>query len=463
MPKTSLQASFNPFVHKIELTKPQKLQVLFMSITIAPIRFLIVIFLFILGWCLGSLFTIKADTSKPASPLRQTLYQLLYWFGRAILFVCGFYHVRVKGKRASYQEAPILLVLPHSSLWDVIVLYASSPMPSPLSKVENFKIPLIGTFLKAMQPILVHRANVTDKHNAINEIKKRLSSNDIWPQLVIFPEGTCTNKKTLLKFKLGAFLAGTSVQPVIIRHQNKPNISTWTEIGPGAFYLIWLAFCQIKLNVEIEYLPVYQPSALERKDSKLYANNVQNYLANVLDVPCSDYSYEDRLLMKQAGKLKLPKEIALVGFLKISTTYNIKVQDIIERLKDFARISSNCSSGIITLEDLCAYLKIKVTHSIQKLLLVSSNDLTANLSFLQYLTLYYALTKKIEKPSNLLAAYEVYRLARVSTSHGDMIQEILDAINQKKLMSEEEFAEFAHFNPFYANLLLQCENDTSFK
>lgn len=37
----------------------------------------------------------------------------------------------------------------------------------------------------------------------IKEIKRRANSNGAWPQTIIFPEGTCTNQKSLITFKVG--------------------------------------------------------------------------------------------------------------------------------------------------------------------------------------------------------------------------------------------------------------------
>lgn len=53
-------------------------------------------------------------------------------------------------------------------------------------------------------------------------------------QVLIFPEGTCTNRSCLITFKHGAFYPGVPVQPVCIRYPNKLDTVTWTWEGPGA-------------------------------------------------------------------------------------------------------------------------------------------------------------------------------------------------------------------------------------
>ncbi len=85
-------------------------------------------------------------------------------------------------------------------------------LPSAVSRVENARIPFIGALVRAAQPILVQREDHKNKLQVINEIKKRSAPNADWPQLVIFPEGTTTNRSCLITFKPGAFIPGVAVQ-----------------------------------------------------------------------------------------------------------------------------------------------------------------------------------------------------------------------------------------------------------
>lgn len=60
------------------------------------------------------------------------------------------------------------------------------------------------------------------------------SKSSTFPQIIIFPEGTCTNRSCLLSFKPGAFYPGVPVQPVCIKYPNALDTVTWTWEGPGA-------------------------------------------------------------------------------------------------------------------------------------------------------------------------------------------------------------------------------------
>lgn len=48
---------------------------------------------------------------------------------------------------------------------------------------------------------------------------------------------------------------------------------TWQ--GPNVFILLWRTLAQFHNYVEIEYLPVYNPSEEEIKNPSIFAQNVQ--------------------------------------------------------------------------------------------------------------------------------------------------------------------------------------------
>lgn len=130
--------------------------------------------------------------------------------------------------------------------------------------------------------------------------------------MMIFPEGTCTNRSCLITFKSGAFYPGVPVQPVCIRYPNKLDTVTWTWEGPGALKLLWLTLTQLNSSCEIEFLPVYKPSEAEKTDPKLYANNVRRLMAEALQIPVSDYTYDDCRIISKAHQLNIPRASIIV-------------------------------------------------------------------------------------------------------------------------------------------------------
>jgi len=57
--------------------------------------------------------------------------------------------------------------------------------------------------IKFTQPVLVERENPSSRQNTVKEIQQRAATAGAWPQILVFPEGTCTNRTCLISFKPG--------------------------------------------------------------------------------------------------------------------------------------------------------------------------------------------------------------------------------------------------------------------
>ncbi len=79
----------------------------------------------------------------------------------------------------------------------------------------------ISALTRFTQPVFVSREDPNSRQNTIKEIQCRAQSGGKWPQIIIFPEGTCTNRTCLISFKPGGFYPGVPIQPVLIRYPNK--------------------------------------------------------------------------------------------------------------------------------------------------------------------------------------------------------------------------------------------------
>lgn len=75
----------------------------------------------------------------------RALFQIMGAFGRLQFYILGFFWIKSTGRRASRSEAPILVFAPHSSYFDSLLWFASFPVPSPVSRLENASTPLIGS------------------------------------------------------------------------------------------------------------------------------------------------------------------------------------------------------------------------------------------------------------------------------------------------------------------------------
>ncbi|SPP77937.1 lysophosphatidylcholine acyltransferase [Drosophila guanche] len=300
----------NPFVHRVEIDSHIEVaKVYVLTVLLLPIRVVGCVLSLLSAWmfaCIG-LYGMTLDDLK-ARPLTGWRKQMQYMTAKAMrmLYTSGsFHYINMKGTRATPKQAPILVVAPHSSYVDSILVVATGP-PSIVAKRETADIPLLGRIINYAQPIYVQREDPNSRQNTIKDIVDRARSTDDWPQVVIFAEGTCTNRTALIKFKPGAFYPGVPVQPVLLKYPNKYDTFTWTWDGPGVLRLLWLTMTQFYNRCEVEYLPVYQPNEAEMADANLYANNVRKVMAKALGVPTSDYSFEDVIIMSRARDMKIP-------------------------------------------------------------------------------------------------------------------------------------------------------------
>uniref|UniRef100_A0A670J6X7 Lysophosphatidylcholine acyltransferase 4 n=1 Tax=Podarcis muralis TaxID=64176 RepID=A0A670J6X7_PODMU len=304
-------AAPNPFVHELQLTRLQKVKFYVLGAVLAPIRVALAFVVLFLIWPFALLQVVglpEETLQEPFSGWRNTVsHGSVYFLSRLMFFLLGFMRIRVRGQRASRLEAPILVAAPHSTFFDPIILLPCD-LPKVVSRTENLHVPVIGALLRFNQAILVSRHDPASRKKVVEEVKKRATSQGKWPQVLFFPEGTCSNKKALLKFKPGAFISGVPIQPVLIRYPNSLDSTTWAWRGPGVLKVIWLTASQPCTTVEVEFLPVYQPSAEEAVNPTLYANNVQKVMAKALGIPATDCEFVGNLPVTVVGRLRVALE-----------------------------------------------------------------------------------------------------------------------------------------------------------
>uniref|UniRef100_A0A3Q3QGJ6 Phospholipid/glycerol acyltransferase domain-containing protein n=1 Tax=Monopterus albus TaxID=43700 RepID=A0A3Q3QGJ6_MONAL len=274
----------HPFVHEVKLSRAQRIRGIILGTILCPLRVSLAALCFLIMWPFARLRLAglsEDERSRPVTGWRRWLFHpIVLLLSRAVFFSMGFLWVKVKGRRADLKEAPVLVVAPHSSFLDLLVL-CPTQLATVVSRSENTRLPIIGALLEFNQSVLVSRKDPDSRKKAVAQLTERLTSNGYWPQMLMFPEGTTTNGGALIKFKPGAFLAGVPVQPVLLHYPNK---------------------------LVSEFLPVYNPSQEERNYPDLYADNVQKLMAKALGVPATDYVLEGGVPVIKLGGLSLPLE-----------------------------------------------------------------------------------------------------------------------------------------------------------
>ncbi|XP_047241963.1 lysophospholipid acyltransferase LPCAT4 isoform X1 [Girardinichthys multiradiatus] len=299
----------HPFIYEVKLTRAQRIRGILLGSILVPLRITLAALFFLIMWPIARLRLAglsKEERARPVRGWRSWLFHPIVWLlSRAVFFSLGFLWVKVKGRRADLKEAPVLVVAPHSSFLDMLVL-CPTQLATVVSRSENTSLPVIGALLEFNQSVLVSRKDPESRKKAVTELIERLTSKGYWPQMLMFPEGTTTNGRALIKFKPGAFLAGVPVQPVLLRYPNKLDTVRWTYKGASWTDALWHTASQFYTNMTVEFLPVYNPSEEEKRDPNLYADNVQKLMAMALGVPATDYVMEGRVPVSTLGGLSLP-------------------------------------------------------------------------------------------------------------------------------------------------------------
>ncbi|PVD21270.1 hypothetical protein C0Q70_19441 [Pomacea canaliculata] len=421
----------NPFVHRLHLSILDIIQIAIMSVTIAPLRLLMVGLLLLAVWPLAAIaiaFRSPEDRSKPLSGWRRMMTPLIVLLCRGVFFMGGFHWITVRGKRASAKEAPILVVSPHSSFFDSLSLVYLD-LTSVVAKSESSSVPIFGSIIEFSQPVLVRREDPNSRLSTIKEIQRRSQSGGQWPQIFIFPEGTCTNRSCLITFKGGAFIPGVPVQPVCLRYGNKLDTITWTWDGPGAYQCLWFTLCQFQNHLEIEFLPVYKPNQQEIENPRLFAENVRAVMAECLQIPVTDHTYDDCRLMRRAEALHLPMQAGIVEFQKLKKKLGWNFEDMQRRLDQFRSMDVR-KAGNITLSEFAAYLHLPVSSAVEELFALYDRDGSGSIDFREYLIGLSLVSQPANTENTLRFAFELFDEEKTGYIHKQSFKRILQSAFQ---------------------------------
>jgi len=238
---------------------------------------------------------------------RGTLRGLSRLVARSILFACGFHYVEVFGDK-TVRDDTMIIVSNHVSIWEILFFMSSPSCPSFVFKSDCLKVPFIGEIaLKVLQGIKIDRDVAGGGTKAMLSAVQRMKvadSPDEYRPLLVFPEGTTGNGSSLLCFRSGSFVPGVTVKPVVIHFPFQHFCPSYESIYTSVF--IFRTLTQFHNRLQVRYMREYIPSEEEKKDPKLYAENVRTVMAKALCVPKCEANYKE----KRMYHLRLGKRIA---------------------------------------------------------------------------------------------------------------------------------------------------------
>eukprot|EP00397_Hematodinium_sp_SG-2012_P011310 GEMP01011446.1.p1 GENE.GEMP01011446.1~~GEMP01011446.1.p1 ORF type:complete len:325 (+),score=53.89 GEMP01011446.1:902-1876(+) len=195
--------------------------------------------------------------------------------------------LRGEDTSGDFRDAP-LMVSNHLSYLDGITLATMLNVPKIIAKTELLDLPVLGQFMKDIDCLFVDRDSSDSKKKILDVIKKHAKE---WQHgdrpLLIFPEGTTSNGKSVTSFYRGAFIPGKPVRPIVLFYHGDWNPCNPDKRRDGEEIIEysdsdWALqfFGHLYHSITIKVLPIYTPSAEEQADAELYAKNVHRIVQN---------------------------------------------------------------------------------------------------------------------------------------------------------------------------------------
>lgn len=278
---------------------------------------------------------------EPLPRWRRMLLAPVFVTNRIILWSFGFWRISIVDRRKDKSKRPnIVTVAPHQTIIDPFVMaYAFPALPAAVGKSDLLDMPLVYSLYVAGQGIFVDRRNAESRHACKEAIAMRADPKR-WSgaPTVIYPEGTTTNGRMLVQFKLGPFCPGQPVLPVLLRYPTKHYNMSWVGRNGSLPMLILRLMLQFSNSCEVEILDAYEPSEAERADAKLFARNVRASMATRLGVSTTEHTYDDVFLAVEATRFKVGSDFE-VG--DVTKKYQVSFDELSTWLKRFHKLDSN--------------------------------------------------------------------------------------------------------------------------
>ena len=175
--------------------------------------------------------------------------------------------------------------------------------PGFIAKDPVSRYVLIGPIAKSLNCLFVNRENETARKQIMDKLYERqtnfLEGKSLAP-LVLFPEGTTTSGRNILKFKKGAFYHLLPIKPEIICNYQESIV----HLACGAQNVLFHTLrylCFLTENLYIIEMPVIKPtkfmfdnySSFGKEKWEVYAEVVRRIYCEVGGFKASDQGYRD--------------------------------------------------------------------------------------------------------------------------------------------------------------------------
>lgn len=156
--------------------------------------------------------------SAPFDRRRYVLHRFTSLWASLYTWLNPAWPVRVIGRERLYEAGPTVIVANHLSLLDILVLFRLQSHFKWVSKIENFRVPIIGWNMRLCDYIPLRRGDKQSILAMFRHCDRALADGS---SILMFPEGTRSATGRLRAFGTGAFQIAernrVPLQPIIVR------------------------------------------------------------------------------------------------------------------------------------------------------------------------------------------------------------------------------------------------------
>jgi len=191
-----------------------------------------------------------------------------------------FWKVTAEGREKIDNRQPYVIVPNHQSMLDIVFFNMLYHRLRWVSKIEVFKVPVLGWEMKMVKYIPLERGN---KHSVVKMMDLCVTSLRDGISVVIFPEGTRSLTGAIGKFKTGAFqLAVKTDKPIL------PVLIDGTgDILPKHGFIF-----RNRRNVRIRVLDPVFPGQFGTGDPEELASMIQSVMVKAMEEMRNEPGYK---------------------------------------------------------------------------------------------------------------------------------------------------------------------------
>jgi len=153
----------------------------------------------------------------PIDHERAVVHWCLVFQGILLSRLVPLWKIRIEGREKALKRTAYVIISNHQSILDILILNCLRYRFRWISKIENYKVPVLGWYIRMAKYIAVDRGNKDSKAEMMEQsagsLRKGIS-------IMMFPEGTRSLDKGIGLFKLGAFQLALqtdkSILPVVV-------------------------------------------------------------------------------------------------------------------------------------------------------------------------------------------------------------------------------------------------------